>query len=71
MNERSSNSVLRDFIYIDKDRLYSLYSQLFKGVAESMVEAFSSGKEDSESQKEYENTKKEVMAELKKGAKSH
>ena len=46
MNERSSNSVLRDFIYIDKDRLYSLYSQLFKGVAESMVEAFSSGKED-------------------------
>ena len=52
MNERSSNSVLRDFIYIDKDRLYSLYSQLFKGVAESMVEAFSSGKEDTKKELE-------------------
>ena len=54
MNERSSNSVLRDFIYIDKDRLYSLYSQLFKGVAESMVEAFSSGKEDTKKERSLE-----------------
>lgn len=54
MTESGLNSVLRDFIYIDKDRLYSLYSQLFKGVAESMVEAFSSGKEDTKKERSLE-----------------
>lgn len=54
MTEKSSNSVFRDFIYIDKERLYSLYSQLFKGVAESMVEAFSSGKEDTKKERSLE-----------------
>lgn len=54
MSEGSLNSVLRDFIYIDRDRLYSLYSQLFKGVAESVVEAFSSGKEDTKKERSLE-----------------
>ncbi len=54
MSEKSSNSVLRDFIYIDRDRLYSLYSQLFKGVAESIVEAFSSGTEDTKKERSLE-----------------
>lgn len=54
MTESGLNSVLRDFIYIDKDRLYSLYSQLFKGVAESMIEAFSSGKEDTKKERSLE-----------------
>ena len=54
MIEGNLNSVLRDFIYIDRDRLYSLYSQLFKGVAESVVEAFSSGKEDTKKERSLE-----------------
>lgn len=54
MSEKNSNSVLRDFIYIDRDRLYSLYSQLFKGVAESVIEAFSSGKEDTKKERSLE-----------------
>lgn len=34
---------IRDFIYIDGDRLYSLYSQINKGVAERIVESRLSG----------------------------
>lgn len=35
------NKMLRDFIYMDKDRLNSLYSQVFKGVIEAVVESYS------------------------------
>jgi hypothetical protein len=31
---------VRDFIYIDGDRLYSLYSQVFEGVAERIVQTY-------------------------------
>lgn len=54
MSEGSSSNVLRDFIYIDKDRLNSLYSQLFKGVAESILEAFSNGREDTKKERNLE-----------------
>ncbi len=40
---------VRDFIYIDGDRLYSLYSQIFQGVADSVVQSYfgSSGQKSS------------------------
>lgn len=31
---------LRDFIYVDADRLYSLYSQVFEGVADAIVQSY-------------------------------
>lgn len=43
------NKVVRDFIYLDTDRLYSLYAQLFEGVSKSIEESFESKKEMSES----------------------
>lgn len=56
MKEINSTNALRDFIYIDKDRLYSLYSQAFKGIAESIVESFSISKEDTEREKKLEQS---------------
>lgn len=56
MDERNSTNALRDFIFIDKDRLYSLYSQVFKGIAESIVESFSISKEDTEREKKLEQS---------------
>src|SRR5215212_3700209 len=35
----SKNRTIRDFIYLDGDRLNSLYSQLFEGVAEQIVKS--------------------------------
>lgn len=35
--------MIRDFIYMDKDRLYSLYSQVFEGVIEAVVDSYSNG----------------------------
>ncbi len=32
--------IIRDFIYVDVDRLYSLYSQVFEGVAEKIVQSY-------------------------------
>ena len=32
--------IVRDFIYVDGDRLYSLYSQAFEGVAERIVQSY-------------------------------
>lgn len=36
-----NNEVISDFIYMDKDRLYSLYSQIFEGVIEAVVDSYS------------------------------
>ena len=30
-------SVIRNFIYLDNDKLNSLYSQVFEGVAEAII----------------------------------
>lgn len=35
----SSEEVIRDFIYVDLDRLYSVYSQVFEGVVETIVKS--------------------------------
>ncbi len=32
--------IVRDFIYVDGDRLYSLYSQVFEGVAERIIQSY-------------------------------
>lgn len=63
MNEKSLNNVLRDFIYVDKERLYSLYSQLFQGVAEFSIESFSSSKENDK--KEHKIEQKLIEASYK------
>lgn len=33
-------NVIRDFIYVDVERLYSLYSQVFEGVADQIVQSY-------------------------------
>lgn len=43
--------VIRDFIYVDADRLYSLYSQVFEGVANSIIESYLAGNTALEEQK--------------------
>ena len=42
---------VRDFIYVDADRLYSLYSQVFEGVADRIVESYTAGFSTTDSQK--------------------
>lgn len=44
-------SVLKDFIYLDVERLYSLYSQLFEGVVSNIVKSFESSREDGDKQR--------------------
>jgi hypothetical protein len=46
-----NNIAIRDFIYVDADRLYSLYSQVFEGVADQIVESFIAGLATTDSQK--------------------
>lgn len=47
---------LRDFIYIDKNRMYSLYSQLFEGVVESLVKSVSYASEEQKTERKLEET---------------
>lgn len=56
MKEETSNKILRDFIYLDKNRMYSLYSQLYKGVAESMVKTLSEESSESKRTRHLEET---------------
>lgn len=35
-----NKKVIRDFIYLDIDRLYSLYSQTFEGLAEKIIQSY-------------------------------
>lgn len=44
---------VRDFLYLDLDRLYSLYSQIFQGVASEMIESFTSQAATTESGKSH------------------
>ncbi len=37
------NMPLRDFVYLDGDRLHSLYSQAFEGVADKIIESYVDG----------------------------
>lgn len=54
--ERDLEMTLRDFIYIDKNRMYSLYSQLFEGVVESLVKSVSCSSEEQRTEKKLEAT---------------
>jgi hypothetical protein len=36
----SAGKVIRDFIYVDVERLYSLYSQVFEGVADQIIQSY-------------------------------
>lgn len=47
----TNGMTIRDFIYVDAERLYSLYSQVFEGVAEQIVESFIAELTSSESHK--------------------
>jgi hypothetical protein len=42
---------IRDFIYLDVERLYSLYSQVFEGVTERIIQSFIDGLQQKDSQK--------------------
>jgi hypothetical protein len=46
-----SSAVVRDFIYLDIDKLYSLYSQLFEGVVGQIVQSFAEGDSTKNTQK--------------------
>src|SRR5687767_786300 len=37
---RGASKVIRDFIYVDVERLYSLYSQVFEGVANQIIQSY-------------------------------
>ena len=56
MIERGLKMALRDFIYIDKNRMYSLYSQLFEGVVESLVRSVSYSNEEQKTERKLEET---------------
>jgi hypothetical protein len=43
MTVDSKTTLLRDFVYLDGDRLHSLYSQAFEGVAEKIVQSYFDG----------------------------
>lgn len=45
---------IRDFIYLDNDLLYSLYSQVFEGVVEAVANLYTSEKETSEKQRKLD-----------------
>lgn len=52
VKERNTDEIsIKDFIYLDGDRLYSLYSQVFEGVAESIVKSKLHSESQSGSQK--------------------
>lgn len=47
---------IRDFIYLDNDLLYSLYSQVFKGVVEGFEDLYANKKETSENRRNLGTT---------------
>lgn len=56
MTEKDSSKLVRDFIYLDKERMYSLYSQLFEGVVETMARSISYGVEEGKKERKLEET---------------
>lgn len=49
---KTEGKVVRDFIYVDVERLYSLYSQVFEGVADQIVQSYMAASATTDSQKE-------------------
>lgn len=52
ITERTMSKLIRDFIYVDVERLYSLYSQVFEGVADQIVQSYMDASSSSDTQKE-------------------
>ncbi|HEY0322437.1 MAG TPA: hypothetical protein VGC66_15890 [Pyrinomonadaceae bacterium] len=48
----TEGKVVRDFIYVDVERLYSLYSQIFEGVAEQIIQSYMNASTTKDTQKE-------------------
>lgn len=48
---KTQTKALRDFIYLDVDWLYSLYSQVFEGIAEKIVQSYLDGLQSIDTQK--------------------
>lgn len=49
---QSEGKLVREFIYVDVDRLYSLYSQIFEGVADQIIQSYMDASSTTDSQKE-------------------
>ena len=54
-------TAIRNFIYLDNDKLNSLYSQVFKGVAEAIVESYLGQTEDKNEVKSIGKTSEEKV----------
>ncbi len=54
-------TAIRNFIYLDNDKLNSLYSQVFKGVAEAIVESYFGQTEDKNEVKNIGKTSEEKV----------
>jgi hypothetical protein len=48
----TEDKVIRDFIYVDVERLYSLYSQVFEGVADQIIQSYMDASTTTDTQKE-------------------
>lgn len=60
----STERVIRDFIYVDVEKLYSLYSQVFEGVAEQIAESFIHQITDEHSQKGFAGLGRNVETQI-------
>ena len=47
----NEDRIIRDFIYVDVERLYSLYSQVFEGVADQIVQSYMDASSTTDTQK--------------------
>ena len=56
MSVVNSSKLVRDFIYLDRERMYSIYSQLFEGVVETMARSITSGVEEEKKERRLEET---------------
>lgn len=56
----SQTKIIRDFIYLDADRLYSLYSQISEGVADLIIKSFESNQIQTERPKALSLTSKSL-----------
>lgn len=55
---------IRNFIYLDNDKLNSLYSQVFEGVAEAIIESYFGATQNIEEQKSIGKTLEEKVGEI-------
>ena len=57
-------SAIRNFIYLDNDKLNSLYSQVFEGVAEAIIESYFGETQNKEEEKKIGKTLEEKVGEI-------